>query len=150
MGKYCSIASHVYIGPTSHPLDKISTHAFLFLKEYGFIEDDDQKVVKAREKALTHIGNDVWIGQGAVIMPGINIGDGAVIGAHSVVTKDVEPYSIVMGLPATHFRYRFDKDVADQLVLIKWWDWGQSKIKENIAEFSDIRKFVNKHRYNAN
>jgi len=145
IGKYCSIASNVYIGPTSHPLDKISTHPFLFLKCYGFIEDDDQTVLKTREGASTHLGNDVWVGQGAVIMPGVNIGDGAVIGAHSAVTKDVEPYSIVMGLPAKHYRYRFEKDIVDELVIIKWWDWEQSKIKENIEDFNDLRRFVKKH-----
>ena len=146
IGKFCSIASHVFIGPTSHPLDKISTHPFLFFKNVGnLIDEDEQKVVDKREGTLTKIGNDVWIGQGATIMPGITIGDGAIVGARSVVTKDVEPYSIVMGLPAKRTMYRFDKEIVDRLTTIEWWNWNRSKIKENIKEFSNIEAFVNKH-----
>lgn len=71
----------------------------------------------------TTVGNDVWIGREATIMPGVTIGDGAVVGAHSVVTKDVEPYAVVAGNPARHLRVRFDPDDVDRLLAVRWWDW---------------------------
>ena len=78
------------------------------------------------------IGNDVWIGYEAVIMQGVTIGDGATIGTRAVVTKDVPPYSIVGGVPARPIRKRFSDEVIAQLLEIKWWDWPDEKIKENI------------------
>ena len=143
IGKYCSIASHVYIGPTPHPMDKISTHPFLFFKEFGnLITEDDNEVVEMREGTLTKLGNDVWVGQGVTVMPGITIGDGAIVGAASLVSKDVGPYSIVAGVPAKHIRYRFDNEIIDKLLNVKWWNWDRSKIERNIDKFSDIDQFI--------
>tara|TARA_Y100001968_G_C19339484_1_gene708709 strand:+ start:275 stop:1000 length:726 start_codon:yes stop_codon:yes gene_type:complete len=146
IGKFCSIASDVFIGPTSHPLEKVSTHPFLFLKDYGFINHDDQLVIERREGTFTSLGNDVWIGQGAVIMPGVKIGDGAIVGAQTLVTKNVAPYSIVVGSPAKHIRYRFEREIIDQLLEIKWWNWEKSRIEKSIPEFSDIKRFVSKYK----
>lgn len=146
IGKYCSIASNVDIGPTSHPMDKISTHPFLFLKDFGnLIKEDDNEVVNSREGSITKLGNDIWIGQGATIMPGLSVGNGAIIGAHSLVTKDVEPYSIVVGLPAKHVRYRFESEIRDKLLKIEWWNWDRLKLKKCIKEFSNIDKFLRNH-----
>ena len=76
------------------------------------------------------IGNDVWIGYEAVIMAGVHIGDGAIIAARAVVTKDVLPYTIVGGTPAKEIRKRFDTDVIEQLLMLKWWDWSIDKIRQ--------------------
>ena len=77
------------------------------------------------------IGNDVWIGQSTIILSGVTIGDGAIIGANSLVTKDVKPYAVVGGNPAKLIKYRFDEDTIDKLLKIKWWDWSIDKIIHN-------------------
>ena len=79
------------------------------------------------------IGNDVWIGYEAVIMSGVVIGDGAIIGAHAVVSKDVPPYTIVGGIPAKPIRKRFSDEVVSSLLEIKWWEWSDERIRENIS-----------------
>jgi len=85
------------------------------------------------------IGNDVWIGRGAFIMAGVSIGDGAVVGARALVSKDVEPYSIVGGVPATHIKYRFDADTIEKLMKIKWWNWPDELIAERREFFATPR-----------
>ena len=90
------------------------------------------------------IGNDVWIGYEAVIMQGVHIGDGAVIGTRAVVTKDVEPYSIVGGIPAKTIRSRFDEPVVQALLALKWWDWPEEKVKANLDAITsgNMRKLL--------
>lgn len=83
-------------------------------------------------KGDTLIGNDVWIGNGATIMPGVKVGHGAIIGSSSLITKDVEPYTIVGGNPAKEIRKRFDEETVKRLLAIKWWDWDVQKITDNI------------------
>ena len=83
------------------------------------------------------IGNDVWIGFEAVVMAGVHIGDGAIIGARAVVTKDVPPYTIVGGVPAREIRKRFDADTIDRLLQLQWWDWPIEKIRENIPHITN-------------
>lgn len=86
----------------------------------------------------------MWIGHNAIILPGIKIGNGAVIGTGAVVTKDVEKYSIVVGNPAREIKKRFTNSQIEKLEKIKWWDWDHDKIKENLNEFKDINVFINK------
>ncbi|WP_318011557.1 CatB-related O-acetyltransferase [Mesorhizobium sp. CO1-1-9] len=91
----------------------------------------------------TEIGNDVWIGLRAVIMPGITIGDGAIIGAGSIVTKDVAPYAIVAGNPARLLRYRFTDDQIASLLAIRWWDWNDDRLEaERPRLFGPIDAFI--------
>lgn len=93
------------------------------------------------------IGNDVWIGHGAIILPGVAIGDGAVVGAGAVVTKDVPPYAIVGGSPARLIRYRFSQDVISKLLAIRWWEWDDDKVKrEADALTGPIETFIERHR----
>ncbi len=84
------------------------------------------------------IGNDVWIGYEAVVMPGVHIGDGAIIGTRAVVTRDVPPYGIVGGVPARIIKYRFDEPTIQMLLKIKWWDWDIHKIKTNLPIIQQI------------
>lgn len=147
IGKYCSIAANTCIGMGNHLLDCLTTHPFIYtnnIKQYGDIICDSSKLVKLTEKGVTQIGNDVWIGYGAIVTSGVKIGDGAVIAAGAVVTKDVEPYSIVGGVPAKHIRYRFDKETIDGLLETKWWDLDENFIKE--LPFQDVKLCIKKIR----
>lgn len=134
IGKFCSIACGAKFIFTSanHNLGSLSTYPFpLFFEEWDL---DKSNVTDAWDnKGDIVIENDVWIGYEAVIMQGVTIGDGAIIGTRAVVTKDVPPYSIVGGVPAKPIRKRFSDEVISQLLVIKWWDWPDEKIKENIS-----------------
>ncbi len=115
----------------NHKLSGFSTYPF-----YIFGNDWIQSLPKDGElpyKGDTVIGNDVWIGYNATIMPGIKIGDGAIIASETVVTKDVLPYSIVGGNPARMIKIRFDKKIIDELSKIKWWNWSIEKITKNLT-----------------
>ncbi len=88
------------------------------------------------------IGNDVWIGDGAVIMNGITIGNGAIIAARAVVTKDVKAYSIVGGIPAKIIKMRFDENIINKLQEIRWWDWDEEKLEKNFKKFHNPEEFI--------
>lgn len=130
VGNYCSIASFVkvFLGG-GHRTDWISTYPFNALND-SFPNAADISG-HPFSKGDVIIGNDVWIGQGAVIMSGVKIGDGAVIGAYSLVAKDVESYSIVAGNPARCVRKRFSDDDIEFLLALKWWDWPAAKVNEH-------------------
>lgn len=131
IGMYCSISWDVTINAVSHDYTLISTHSFLKRPDLGgFVEEDNRHYDKVT------IGNDVWIGAHSVILPGVKIGDGAIIGAGSIVTRDVESYSIVAGNSAKFLRWRFDKQIISELKEIKRWLWEDSKIKHNINFFT--------------
>lgn len=130
IGSYCSISWDVSIGAVSHPMEHPSSHAFWYRKQFGIVSEDTMM-----DSRTVTIGNDVWIGCNSVIMPGVTIGDGAVIGASSVVTKDVLPYSVVAGAPAKEVRMRFPADLEEGLLLLQWWNWDDEKIKSERAFF---------------
>ena len=142
IGKYCSIADRVRIVVGRHPTRNfISTHpAFFSLKKQaGFTYVTESKFEESNSIDNTvHIENDVWIGYGALILPGITISNGAIIGAGAVVTKDVPPYAIVGGNPARIIRYRFNEDQIKSLLELKWWDKSNKWIKNNASLFNDI------------
>ncbi|MBE6034068.1 MAG: CatB-related O-acetyltransferase [Clostridiales bacterium] len=143
IGKYCSIACGAKFIFTSanHTLKSLSTYPFpLFWEEYGLNKMD---VTQAWDnKGDIIIGNDVWIGYEAVIMPGIHIGNGAIIGTRAVVTKDVEPYTIVGGVPAKPIKKRFNDEIIEKLQSISWWDWDKEKVREKLNDimFGNIEK----------
>lgn len=141
IGSFTSIADGCIIGAASHPLDKVSTSPVFYTKNNIFNKCFAQHDFNEYKETL--IGNDVWIGTHAFIKSGVKIGDGAVIGAYSVVTKDVEPYTIVAGNPARVIRNRFNNQVVDEMLKIKWWDWTDEEIKLNGESFLDINKFIN-------
>ncbi len=131
IGKFCQIASGVtfIMNGANHLQDSVSTFPFAI---FGEDWKDAMEGKKYPTKGDTKIGNDVWVGFDATIMPGITIGDGAIIGSKSVVTKDVEPYSIVGGNPAKLIRKRFSEERIAELLDMKWWDWPVGKISENV------------------
>ena len=145
IGKFCSIADGVtiFIG-ANHRVDWFTTYPF------GHIHENEFSKVKKDQghpstKGDVIIGNDVWIATKAVIMSGVKIGDGAVVGAYSIVTKDVPPYTIVAGNPAKQIRKRFDDMVINKLLELKWWDKTESEINEisDILCSNDLDKLNN-------
>lgn len=130
IGKFCQIATGVrfIMNGANHAMNGISTYPF---KVFG--KSWSEAPMDAKSKGDTIIGNDVWIGNSVTIMQGIKIGDGAIIGTNALVTKDVPPYTIVGGNPATVIRKRFDDETIEYLVKLKWWDWSIEKISDNIA-----------------
>jgi len=135
IGKFCSIACGVKFIFTSanHTLKSFSTYPFpLFWEEYGLAQKD---VTQAWDnKGDIIIGNDVWIGYEAIIMSGVHIGNGAIIGTRAVVTKDVEPYTIVGGVPAQFIKKRFADETIKKLQTICWWDWDKEKLLYKIND----------------
>ncbi|MBS5414410.1 MAG: CatB-related O-acetyltransferase [Firmicutes bacterium] len=152
IGKFCSIAcgAKFIFNSANHTLSSLSTYPFpIFFEEWGL---DVKDITKAWDnKGDIVVGNDVWIGYEAVILAGVTIGDGAIIGARAVVTKDVPPYTIVGGVPAKQIRKRFNEETIDggvpakqirkrfneetidTLLKLKWWDWSKERISKNIA-----------------
>jgi phosphonate metabolism protein (transferase hexapeptide repeat family) len=146
IGKFCSIASHVCINPVQHPMDRVSQHHMTYRKvAYDFAEKDDEALFNWRRTQTVKIGHDVWVGHGAIIMKGVEIGTGAVVGSGSVVTKNVEPYTIVVGVPGKPIKRRFSKEAADRLLEIAWWDWPRKKLETHFDELNDLDAFLKKH-----
>lgn len=144
IGRFCSIAEGVKIHLAGqHATDWVTTYPFDVL-----FEKAAQFNGYPKSKGDVVIGHDVWIGTEAMIISGIRIGNGAIIGARSVVTKDVEPYSVVAGNPARHLRYRFDADTIASLEEIAWWNWSIEKVKEAwpLMLSSDIGAFIKTYR----
>lgn len=133
IGKFCSIAcgAKFVFNSANHTLKSLSTYPFpLFFEAW---ELDRRNVAASWDnKGDIVVGNDVWIGYEAVVMSGVTIGDGAIIGTRALVTKDVPPYTIVGGVPAKPIRKRFSDDDIARLLEIKWWDWPDSRIAQNI------------------
>ena len=133
IGKFCSIAcgTRFLFNCANHTLNSLSTYTFpLFYEEWNL---EKSNVVSAWDnKGDIIIGDDVWIGYEAVIMSGVHVGNGAIIAARAVVTKDVPPYTIVGGTPAREIRKRFDENTIVQLQKLQWWDWSIEKISECI------------------
>jgi virginiamycin A acetyltransferase len=140
IGKFCQIAHGVRIITSSanHNMSGFSTYPFNnFLMTPEMTGEDIKALFEVpNRKGDTIIGNDVWIGMEAVIMPGVSIGDGAIISARAVVTKDVEPYTIVGGNPAKPLKKRFDEKTTQQLLDIQWWNWPVEKIQKNIEHIT--------------
>lgn len=129
VGRFCSIAEQVTIlGGGEHNSDWITTYPL----RMAFNLPEANKDGHPKTKGPTRIGNDVWIGFRSIILSGVTVGDGSVIGAGSVVTKDIKPYSVVCGNPAKLIRFRFSEDEIRKLLKIKWWNWPTKMIQQNV------------------
>ncbi len=142
IGSFCSIASNVKIVMGSHPTNLISTHPAFYANNKGFITYADKTYFQ--EYFPVEIGNDVWIGEEVMIPGGIKIGDGAIIASRAVVTKDVEPYSIVGGVPAKFIKYRFNTKEIEWLLKYKWWNKNEDWIKIHYRDFLNPQFFFKK------
>lgn len=148
IGKFANIAAFSRIGPTDHPMAQASLHHFLYRSEdYWEDAERDEAFFDHRQSRLAHIGHDTWIGHNAVIKPEVTIGHGAVVAAGAVVTKDVAPYTIVAGLPATPIRKRFETPSAERLMELAWWDWPHEVLRERLPDFRSlpIEAFLEKY-----
>lgn len=147
IGKFCAIARGVkfIMNGANHPLHGFSTYPFFVFG--GGWERTEPRAEELPWKGDTIIGNDVWIGYGATVMPGVKIGHGAIVGAQAVVARDIPAYAIAAGNPATVVKQRFPDDVAFELLAIAWWDWPIEKISRNLeaivgAEIAALRNAV--------
>lgn len=128
IGRFCSIADGVELElGTDHNIDRISSYPFDNLNAWA--PGDLELYHRPNE---IYIGNDVWLGSGSKVLHGITVGDGAVIGAFAVVSKDVRPYAVVVGNPAKEIRRRFDDESVERLLELRWWDWPEEKIRKNL------------------
>jgi len=143
IGKFVNIASEVRINPGNHPMEWVSQHHFLYrLRRYGFGHEDNHPFFNWRRLQRVTVGHDTWIGHKAIILPGVRLGNGAVVAAGAVVTKDVPPYTVVAGVPAKPVRQRFPEAIWRSLEKICWWDWDHETLGERLEHFYDIRRFI--------
>ena len=146
IGKFTSIAWGARINPSNHPsYTRVAQHHFTYRsKQFGFTDEDDESIFEWRKKDKVIIGNDVWIGHNAIIMPGVTIGNGAVVGSGAVVTHDVDPYTVVVGVPAKPIKKRFDDETITKIENSQWWNWSHEVIKERLQDFKNIDEFIKK------
>jgi acetyltransferase-like isoleucine patch superfamily enzyme len=140
IGNFTSIANNVVIGGSNHPMHWVGMSPV-------FYEGRDSIKKKFSEFKLdgpkeTHIGNDVWIGRSSIVLGGVKINDGAVVGAGSVVTKEVPHYAIVAGSPAKIIKYRFDEDTIQQLIKINWWSFSDAELSRFAHTIKDVKLFI--------
>jgi phosphonate metabolism protein (transferase hexapeptide repeat family) len=147
VGKYTSIASNVRLNALGHPMERASQHNITYRPNEYFVGAKIDKGFRAvRQGQRVVIGHDVWIGHGVIVLPGISIGHGSVIAAGAVVTKDVEPYAVVAGVPAKRIKWRFDQTVRERMIALAWWDWSHDKLAGAIADMQTLSamEFVEK------
>ena len=152
IGRFCSLGNNISIIEGNHPTKKYVSTSPAFYSDYlkkiklvfkKYIKYEDKKQVGGYSLI---IGNDVWIGEGVRILSGIKIGDGAIIGTGALVTKNVEPYSIVGGVPAKEIKKRFSNEEIEFLKEFRWWNKDLKWLEENVELFSDIKKFMEKYK----
>lgn len=137
VGKFCSIANRVNIGLGNHTINYLSTSPIFTEKYNGTGFSWINKTIAPPFKR-TIIGNDVWIGFGAMVIGGVKIGDGAIIGAGSIVTKDIPPFAIAVGSPAKVIKYRFSEETIEKILQNPWWNKSEKDLKQNIIEFQKV------------
>ena len=148
IGKFANIAAFSRVGATDHPLDTASCHHFLYRsQDYWDDAARDEAFFEHRQSRIARIGHDTWIGSGAMVKPEVTVGDGAVVAAGALVTKDVEPYTIVAGTPAKVLRERQPRAIADRLIALAWWDWSHEAIRTALEDFRTLKAeaFLEKH-----
>ncbi|WP_336486987.1 chloramphenicol acetyltransferase [Methylobacterium nigriterrae] len=148
IGKFCSIAAQVRINPGNHPVERASQAHFTYrAKSYWPEEENEAAFFERRRARPVTLGHDVWIGHGAVVLPGRTVGTGAVVGAGAIVTRDVAPYTIVVGNPARPLRRRFPEPVAERLLALAWWDWDHERLRRALPDFRalPIDAFLERH-----
>lgn len=148
VGRFANIAAMTRIGPTDHPFAHAAQHHFLYRSSYYWSDvQDDTAFFAAREARRTVLGPDCWIGHGAIIKPDVTLGAGAIVASGAVVTRDVPPFMIVAGCPATPLRPRFSPGVVDRLMALAWWDWDHARLRNALSDFRGLQAdaFLEKH-----
>ena len=147
IGRYSALGEHVFIVGSNHDYELPANQSRFYRETFDF---DNRRRVEGKVKVV--IGNDVYVGDNSTLLPGVEIGDGAFIGAGSIVTRDIPPYAVAVGIPARLIKHRFREDIISLLLELKWWDWPEEKIKRNREFFTtrlndlpsvdDIRKLI--------
>ena len=135
IGKFCAIAANTRINALEHPLERVSQHKITYrANEYFLGAKLDSDFRARRQEKLVEIGHDVWIGHGAIVKPGVKIGHGAVVAAGAIVTRDVQAYAIVAGVPAKFMRWRIEPKISERIISLGWWDWNHDRLAEVIED----------------
>lgn len=144
IGKFCSIGPNLFCGWGIHPTNGLSTSPVFYSlnKQAGITFTKENKI---KERLPIEIGNDVFIGMNVTILDGITIGDGAIIGAGAVVSKNIPPYAIAVGSPIQIIKYRFEPEIVEQLLKIKWWDFEEEYLPDIEKYFFNIEEFIHKY-----
>ena len=147
IGRFCSIAAHTRLNPGNHPLDRVMLSHVGYRSARYDMGPDDAALFAWRQQSPVTLGHDVWIGHGAIILPGVTLGNGAVAGAGAIVTKDVPAFTIVAGNPAQMLRVRFAVPIVQALERIAWWDWPHERIQGALQDFRLLgaAAFCDKH-----
>ena len=148
IGKFTAIASDVRLNALEHPIERVSQHKITYrANEYFLGAKLDSAFRERRRSQRVAIGHDVWIGHGAIVMPGVRIGHGAVVAAGAVVTKDVDVYAIVAGVPARFVRWRFEPKISERIIALGWWDWDHERLAAAIGDMRELSaaEFVAKY-----
>jgi hypothetical protein len=138
IGRFCSIAAQVRLNPGNHPLDRVALSHFTYRSSAYGLGEDDAAFFDWRRGFRVVLGNDVWIGHGAVVLPGVKIGNGAAIGAGAVVSRDVPAFAVAVGIPARVVRLRFTPEIVAALERIAWWDWPHDRLGAALADFRSL------------
>jgi phosphonate metabolism protein (transferase hexapeptide repeat family) len=139
IGKFCSIAANTRINALEHPIERITQHKVSYRpNEYFRWLGVDAGFKARRQRKRVRIGHDVWVGHGAVILPGVRIGNGAVIGANAVVTHNVDAYEIMAGVPARRLKQRFAPEISTRIEALAWWDWPVAKLADAIPDMQSL------------
>lgn len=148
VGSFVNIASFVRVGATDHPMDRASQHHFLYRSaSYWDDAQDDAAWFTHRRSRRSEIGHDAWIGHAAQVKPEVAVGIGAVVASGAIVTRDVDPYMIVAGLPAKPVRARFAPAIVDRLLALAWWEWDHATLRARLTDFRSlqIEEFLEKY-----
>jgi phosphonate metabolism protein (transferase hexapeptide repeat family) len=150
IGRFANIAAMTRIGPTDHPFTHAAQHHFLYRSSYYWPDtQDDPTFFAARAARRTTLGPDCWIGHGAIIKPEVTIAPGAIVAAGAVVTRDVGPFQIVAGCPATPLRARFPQPVIERLLALAWWDWDHARLRTALHDFRRLQAEAFLDRYES-
>ena len=148
IGKFVNIASHVRINATNHPSWRATQHHFTY-RAGDYFEDaaHEEGFFDWRREHQVTIGHDVWIGHGSIILPNVSIGNGAIVGAGAVVTKDVKAYTVVGGSPAKTIKRRFSREIGERLDRLAWWNWSHDALRNALEDFRkfDVVDFLKKY-----